>query len=375
LLYLKSMDSKNLCLTILDKAGVPINSPEPWSIHVKNEMLWDRVVSQHELGLGESYMDGWWECQAIDQMLTKLVTADAVSQLTPSLSIIWSAIKSNILNMQTKTRAAKNAKHHYNIGNELYERMLDSEMAYSCGYWKRAKNLNEAQLDKFDLICKKLKLEKGMTLLDIGSGWGGFLRHAVKNYGVIATGVSPADQQILLAKARSVGLNINFYQMDYRDLTGRFDRIVSIGMMEHVGPKNFKEFFEKCEELLTDDGIMLHHLISSTRSQYETDGFFNRYIFPGGVIPSPAQITRAAEDIFVLEDVHNFGLDYDKTLMSWHRNISQKWDEIPEYDIRFKRMWDYYLLASAAGFRSRNLNLNQYVFRKEGILEPYIANR
>jgi cyclopropane-fatty-acyl-phospholipid synthase len=320
-------------------------------------------------------MDGWWECQAIDQMLTKLVTADAVSQLTPSLPIIWSAIKSNILNMQTKTRAAKNAKHHYNIGNELYERMLDSEMAYSCGYWKRAKNLNEAQLDKFDLICKKLKLEKGMTLLDIGSGWGGFLRHAVKNYGVIATGVSPADQQILLAKARSVGLNINFYQMDYRDLTGRFDRIVSVGMMEHVGPKNFKEFFEKCEELLTDDGIMLHHLISSTRSQYETDGFFNRYIFPGGVIPSPAQITRAAEDIFVLEDVHNFGLDYDKTLMSWHRNISEKWDEIPEYDIRFKRMWDYYLLASAAGFRSRNLNLNQYVFRKEGILEPYIANR
>ena len=375
MLYLKNMDSKKLCLAILDNAGVPVNSSEPWSIQVKNELLWDRVVSQHELGLGESYMDGWWECQEIDQMLAKLVTVDAASQLTPSFSVVLSATKSNILNMQTKKRAAKNAKHHYNIGNNLYERMLDHEMAYSCGYWKQAKDLNEAQWNKFDLVCKKLKLEKGMTLLDIGSGWGGFLRHAVKNYGVHATGISPADQQILLAKERSAGLDINFYQTDYRDFTGRFDRVVSIGMMEHVGPKNFRKFFKKCDNLLADDGIMLHHLISSTRSQYETDGFFNRYIFPGGVIPSPAQITKAAEELFVLEDVHNFGLDYDKTLMSWHKNISEKWDEIPEYDIRFKRMWNYYLLASAAGFRSRSLNLNQYVFRKEGKLEPYISVR
>jgi len=369
------MDSKKLCLAILDQAGVPINSSEPWSIHVKNQRLWDRVVSQHELGLGESYMDGWWECQEIDQMLTRLVTAEAAAQLTPSLSLILSALKSNILNMQTKARASKNAKHHYNIGNDLYERMLDSEMAYSCGYWKQAKDLNEAQSNKFDLICKKLKLEKGMSLLDIGSGWGGFLRHAVKNYGVRAVGISPADQQILLAKERSAGLDINFYQMDYRDFTGRFDRIVSVGMMEHVGPKNFREFFKKCDELLDANGIMLHHLISSTRSQNQTDGFFNRYIFPGGVIPSPSQITKAAEDLFVLEDVHNFGLDYDKTLMSWHKNINEKWDEIPEYDMRFKRMWNYYLLASAAGFRSRSLNLNQYVFRKGGILEPYIPVR
>jgi cyclopropane-fatty-acyl-phospholipid synthase len=369
------MDSKKLCLTILDQAGVSINSSEPWSIQVKNERLWDRVVSQHELGLGESYMDGWWECQAIDQMLTKLVTVNAAAQLTPSLSVLFSALKSNIFNLQTKARAAKNAKHHYNIGNDLYERMLDSEMAYSCGYWKEATNLDQAQLNKFDLICKKLKLEKGMTLLDIGSGWGGFLRYAVKNYGAQATGISPADQQILLAKERSAGLKLDFYQMDYRDFTGRFDRIVSVGMMEHVGPKNFREFFNKCDELLAHDGIMLHHLISSTRSQNRTDGFFNRYIFPGGVIPSPSQITKAVEDLFVLEDVHNFGIDYDKTLMCWHKNINEKWDELPEYDNRFKRMWNYYLLASAAGFRSRSLSLNQYVFRKEGILEPYSSIR
>ena len=369
------MSSKELCLSILEKAGVPINSHEPWSIHVKNEKLWDRVASQHQLGLGEAYMDGWWECQAVDEMLTRLLTVDATSFLKPSIPLIASTLKSKIVNMQTKSKAAKNAKHHYNIGNDLYTRMLDSEMAYSCGYWQSAKTLDEAQIAKFDLICRKLKLEKGMTLLDIGSGWGGLLRHAVKNYGVIATGISPADQQIILAKEKSAGLDINFVQKDYRDLTGRFDRIVSVGMMEHVGPKNFREFFEKCDELLGDDGIMLHHLISSSRAQVDTDPFFNRYIFPGGVIPSPGQITTAVEKLFVLEDVHNFGLDYDTTLMHWFKNVNAKWSEIPQYDVRFKRMWNYYLLASAAGFRARNLQLNQYVFRKNGSLGPYIPVR
>jgi cyclopropane-fatty-acyl-phospholipid synthase len=369
------MTSKELCLSILKKADVPINSHEPWSIHVKNEKLWDRVTSQNQLGLGEAYMDGWWECEALDEMLTRLLSVDATSFLKPSISLIASTWKSKIVNMQTKSKAAMNAKHHYNIGNDLYTRMLDSEMAYSCGYWQSAKTLNDAQIAKFDLICRKLKLEKGMTLLDIGSGWGGLLRHAVKNYGVIATGISPADQQIILAKEKSAGLKINFMQMDYRDLTGRFDRIVSVGMMEHVGPKNFKEFFTKCHELLVDDGVMLHHLISSTESQSETDPFFKRYIFPGGVIPSPGQITSAAERLFVLEDVHNFGLDYDKTLMEWFKNINAAWEQIPQYDLRFQRMWNFYLLASAAGFRARNLHLNQYVFRKGGVLAPYLPVR
>ena len=369
------MSSKELCLSILEKCNVPLGSSEPWSIHVKNEKLWDRITSQHQLGLGEAYMEGWWECQDIDEMLTRLLSVDATSFLKPSIPLIASTLKSKIVNMQTKSKAAKNAKHHYNIGNDLYTRMLDSEMAYSCGYWQNAKTLDEAQIAKFDLICRKLKLEKGMTLLDIGSGWGGLLRHAVRNYGVIATGISPADQQILLAREKSAGLNINFVQMDYRELTGRFDRIVSVGMMEHVGPKNFKEFFAKCDELLVEDGIMLHHLISNTVPQSNTDPFFNRYIFPGGVIPSPGQITQAAEGRFVLEDTHNFGLDYETTLLQWHKNINSKWDEIPQYDLRFRRMWNYYLLASAAGFKSRNLHLNQYVFRKGGVLGAYLPVR
>ncbi|NCV81769.1 MAG: cyclopropane fatty acyl phospholipid synthase [Actinobacteria bacterium] len=369
------MNSKALCHSILATAEIPINSHEPWSIHVHNEKLWDRIISQHQLGLGEAYMDGWWDCQAVDQMLTRLLSINVISLLRPSPTVVLTALKSTLFNRQTKSRAAKNAKHHYNIGNELYSRMLDKEMAYSCAYWKDATTLDQAQINKFDLICRKLKLEPGMKLLDIGSGWGGLLRHAVKNYGVIGYGISPAENQIEGARQRSVGLDITYMQQDYRELTGEFDRVVSVGMMEHVGPKNLRTFFTQCDRLLSRNGLMLHHTITSTYSKSSTDPFFDRYIFPGGVIPSPAQICQAAEKLFIIEDVHNFGLDYDRTLLAWYENINRRWSEIPQYERRFQRMWNYYLLASAAGFRARNLNLMQFVFRKNGPQERYISER
>lgn len=353
-----------MLLEILDRAGIAVNGSEPWSIRIHNEKIWDRIISQQQLGLAESYMDGWWDCDAIDQFLDKLLRVDVLSYFKPTPTTIAHAIKSNLLNRQTKKRAAANAKYHYNIGNDLYSRMLDNEMAYSCGYWAKANSLDEAQINKFDLICRKIKLEPGMRLLDIGSGWGGFLRHAVKNYGVVGTGISPAENQITLAREKSSGLEITYLQQDYRDLKGEFDRIVSVGMMEHVGPKNLKTFFEKCNQLLANDGMMLHHTISSNVTKLVTDPFFDRYIFPGGVLPSLAQISGASENRFIVEDVHNFGPYYDTTLLAWYQNINSKWSEIPEYDERFRRMWNYYLLSSAAGFRSRNLQLLQVVFRR-----------
>lgn len=369
------MNSKLLCQSILSTAGVPINSHEPWSIQVHEDRLWNRIISQHQLGLGEAYMDGWWDCQAIDQMLTRLLSIKVVSLLRPSPRVLFTAFKSKVLNRQSKSRAASNAKYHYNIGNDLYSRMLDTEMAYSCAYWKDATTLDQAQINKFDLICKKLNLAPGMKVLDIGSGWGGLLRHAVKNYGVTGVGISPADNQISGARERSAGLDITFLQQDYRELQGNYDRVISVGMMEHVGPKNLRTFFSKCDELLKQDGMMLHHTITSTYSKSSTDPFFDRYIFPGGVIPSPAQISRAAEKLFIIEDVHNFGLDYDRTLLAWYENINKRWTEISHYDERFRRMWNYYLMASAAGFRARNLHLMQLVFRKNGPLESYTAVR
>ncbi len=369
------MSSANVALGILEAAGVPTNGPQPWSIQVHNERLWDRVISQRQLGFGESYMDGWWDCPELDTMISKLLAINPLEYFKPSPTLALHAVRSYLRNNQTKNRAAKNAKHHYNIGNDLYTRMLDQEMVYSCGYWARASTLAEAQLAKFDLICRKLDLKPGMRLLDIGSGWGGFLRYAVKNYHVVGTGISPAENQIDLARQKSVGLHINFIQQDYRDLQGKFDRIVSIGMMEHVGPKNYRVFFEKCDDLLEVHGQMLHHTISSNLTKQVTDPFFERYIFPGGVLPSLAQIAKAAENLFVIEDVQNFGPDYDRTLMEWHKNISSTWHEIPQYDERFKRMWNYYLLASAAGFRTGNLQLLQCVFQRNGQRPTYIASR
>lgn len=369
------MSSKSIAIDILSQAGIPLNSSEPWSIHIHNERFWDRVISQKQLGLAESYMDGWWNCEAIDVMLTKLLTINVLDILKPSPALAFHVAQSILRNNQTKKRASSNAKHHYNIGNDLYTRMLDKNMAYSCGYWAKAKTLDEAQEAKFDLIARKLQLEPGMRLLDIGSGWGGFLRYVTKKYKVSAVGISPADNQIELARANSQGYDIEFIQQDYRDLTGTFDRITSIGMMEHVGPKNYSAFFAKCDELLSPDGMMLHHTIASNVTKQVTDPFFDRYIFPGGVLPSLAQIARASEKKFIIEDVHNFGPDYDKTLMQWYANINNVWDEIPQYDERFRRMWNYYLLASAAGFRSGDLQLLQNVFHRKGVRETYVTAR
>lgn len=369
------MSSKEVASKILAAAGIPINGSEPWSIQVHNESLWDRVISQKQLGFAESYMDGWWDCQELDVMITKLLAVDPLEHLKPSPALAFHVAKSHLRNNQTKSRAEANAKHHYNIGNDLYSRMLDQEMVYSCAYWANASTLGAAQLAKFDLICRKLELKPGMKLLDIGSGWGGFLRYAVKNYGVEATGISPADNQINLAREKSEGLGITFIQQDYRDLQGQFDRIVSIGMMEHVGPRNYKTFFQKCDDLLVPGGRMLHHTISSNLTKNATDPFFERYIFPGGVLPSLSQIAGAVDDLFVIEDVHNFGPDYDRTLLEWHKNISAKWHEIPQYDERFRRMWNYYLLASAAGFRAGNLQLLQCVFQRVGQRPTYVTAR
>ena len=367
--------AKRAILELLEAAEIPLNGDQPWSLHVKDERLWQRVMSQKQLGLGEAYMDGWWECAAIDEMLTRLLAVDLKKVLKPNVALVLAFLRSSFVNRQRFGQAARNAKFHYNIGNDLYQRMLGKEMVYSCAYWENANNLDEAQANKLDLICRKLHLEPGMKVLDIGSGWGGFLRHAVKNYGVHGVGISPADQQNLLAKQLSAGLDIDFQQKDYREMSGKFDRVVSVGMMEHVGPKNLKSFFKKCSDLLTPDGVMLHHTIGSTFSKNVTDPFFDKYIFPGGVLPSLAQISRAVEKELIIEDVHNFGPNYDPTLMAWKSNISARWHEIPQYDRRFQRMWEYYLLASAAGFRARRLQLFQVVLRKEGQLSEYRSVR
>lgn len=368
--------AKTVLADLLELADVKINGPRPFDIQVDDERFYKRVLKDRELGLGESYMDGWWHAKSLDGLVERMLSADLRSKLRlhPKLAVklAWSAIR----NRQTLEKARKNAAHHYNIGNDLYERMLDKRMIYSCGYWKNAKNLDEAQEAKLDLICRKLELKPGMTLLDIGCGWGGFAEYAARKYKVKVTGITPASEQVKVAIARTAGLPVEILQKDYREVTGSFDRIVSIGMLEHVGPKNYKNFFKHCHKMLKNDGIMLHHTIGSNQSIHATDPWMDKYIFPGGVLPSLPQIGKAVENNLIIEDVQNFGPDYDKTVRAWYANFVKHYPELKDkYDERFFRMWEFYLLACAGVFRARGMQLWQIVMRKIEPTKTYIAAR
>ena len=356
---------------LLQKADVAINGRRPWDIRVNNQRLYRRVMAQGTLGFGEAYMDGWWDTEALDQLIARLLNA-RLDRHFRSFVVLMAALKAKLLNCQSLRRAYQVGEHHYNIGNDLYREMLDERMIYSCGYWKNAVDLDQAQRDKLDLTCRKLHLEKGQKVLDIGCGWGGTARFMAEEYGVEVVGVTISTAQAELARDNCRGLPIDIRVQDYRQLEGRFDRIVSIGMFEHVGYKNYGTYFQKVRELLDDDGLFLLHTIGGNTPSEKTDPWIDRYIFPNGMIPSSQQITSAYEGLFVLEDWHNFGPDYDRTLMAWNDNFQRAWPQLKEhYDERFRRMWTYYLLACAGSFRARENQLWQIVLSKEGLPGGY----
>lgn len=366
----RSSRSAGHAMALLEKAGIALDGPGDGDLQVYDERFYGRVLRDRELGLGESYQAGWWGARRVDKFIAKILEVDLANEIRSSPRLLAFAALAKVWNRQTLRRAATNASAHYDIGNDLYERMLDRRMVYSCGYWADADNLDDAQEAKLQLICDKLKLEPGMHLLDIGCGWGGLAQYAAERYGVRVTGVSLAAQQVKVATQRCQGLEVDIKQLDFRHVKGRFDRVVSVGMLEHVGPKNYQAFFDASYELLASDGIALHHTIGSSTTKNHTDPWFDKYIFPAGVIPSLEQLGAATQGKWVVEDIHNFGPDYDKTLLAWHNNINQVWDEIPRYDEHFRRTWQYYLLSSAASFRVRALHLWQIVMRPARRVAP-----
>lgn len=362
--------ARQLVDELLTIAGIEVGGSADHDIQIHDERFYGRVIRDRELGLGETYQEGWWDSPRLDKTLALVMESQIKHRITRSPRLIALALRARAQNMQTVRRAAQNASAHYDIGNDLYERMLDKRMIYSCGYWDKAADLDAAQEAKLDLICAKLHLEPGMRLLDIGCGWGGFAQYAAERYGVHVTGISPAAEQVKVAAERCKGLDVDIQQRDFREMTGSYDRIVSIGMLEHVGPQNYQTFFDRNKELLAPGGIMLHHTIGSNLTKNHTDPWFDKYIFPGGVTPSIEQLGAATRRWWALEDVHNFGPDYDKTLMAWHGNIGRRWNEIPSYGEHFRRTWDYYLMGSACAFRTRHLQLWQIVWRRAGTPSP-----
>jgi cyclopropane-fatty-acyl-phospholipid synthase len=378
-LYIRGTSSSQEAVQeLLDKADIKINGNRPWDIQVHNPKLYDRVFQQGSLGLGEAYMDGWWDCAALDQFFDRVFRAQLECHVSSNWTLLWHGIKAKILNLQTKERSQVVGKEHYDLGNLLYGKMLDSSMTYSCGYWHMAETIEQAQQAKLDLICKKLQLAQGMKLLDIGCGWGGLACYAAKHYGVEVVGITISREQAEYAQERCKGLPVTILFQDYRDLTTQFDRVVSVGMFEHVGYKNYREFMEVVDRCLKDDGLFLLHTIGGNSSTASCDPWINKYIFPNSMLPSMVQISAAIENIFIMEDWHNFGPHYDTTLLSWHKNFVTSWPNIKDecgYDERFYRMWSYYLLSCAGLFRAREAQLWQLVLSKKGHVARYDSIR
>ena len=355
---------KQMITNLLAHADIQINGKRPWDIQVNNDDLYSRVMAGGSLALGESYMAGWWHCEAIDQLIYKILRAGLDKKLK-CLPESWNLFKARLFNQQRKSKTYVIGEKHYDVGNDLYKNMLDKRMNYSCGYWKDAKNLDEAQDAKLDLICRKLKLEPGMTVLDIGCGWGSFAKFAAEKYQTRVLGITVSKQQVDLARKLCRALDIEIRLQDYRDLKEEFDRIVSIGMFEHVGYKNYRKFMQVVDRCLKENGLFLLHTIAGNKSVKTGEAWISKYIFPNSMLPAANQVTNAYEGIFKLEDWHNFGTYYDKTLMAWHKNFNKNWDKIKTYyDERFRRMWNYYLLSCAGSFRTHKNQLWQIVFSK-----------
>jgi len=360
---------------ILDLAGIKIDGNNPWDIKVHNSKLYQRILSGGSLALGESYMDGWWDVKQLDEFFYKLLSAKLDKKVI-NPKIILQVAKSKLLNMQTFSRSKKVAEQHYDLGNDFYEKMLDKNMQYTCGYWKNAKTLDKAQEYKLNLICQKLKLKKGDKVLELGCGWGGFAKFASEKYECHVTGYNISKEQVEFARERCKGLSVEIVHKDYRLAEGMYDKIVSVGLCEHVGYKNYKRFMQIASKCLRDKGLFLLHTIGKDISVVATDPWISKYIFPNSMLPSSKQLMSASEKIFVMEDWHNIGAHYDKTLMEWHNNFEKNWDLFRErYGDRFYRMWTYYLLSCAGLFRARRAQLWQIVFSKNGVPSGYESIR
>ncbi len=373
---MKNNKAKNTIENLLSFAGIKIGGNNPWDIKVFNEKFYTRAIADGSLGIGEAFMENWWDCAQPDEFFSRILQTDLESRIRTNWNMIPVILTIKLLNKQSQSHAFINGQKHYDLGNDLFSCMLDKRMMYSCGYWKDATSLDEAQEKKLDLCCRKLNLKPGMHVLDIGCGWGGFAKFAAENYLVNVTGITVSNEQAELGKKVCKGLPVEIKILDYRDLNENFDCIISIGMFEHVGFKNYRHYMQIVNRCLKDNGLFLLQTIGSTTSDGFTDPWIARYIFPGSMLPSIKLIGESIEGLFVMEDLHNFGPDYDKTLMAWHENFLQNWNTLKgKYDERFFRMWKYFLLICAGSFRARKNQLWQIVLSKKGVPGGYSSIR
>lgn len=368
-------DAKKIITDMLASADIRINGDRPWDIHVHNEDLYRRALRQGTLGAGEAYMEGWWDCEQMDEMFYKAISGRLEHSFSDAGLAAW-ALKAyqSLFNLQTGRKAFEVGEKHYDFGNDMFAWMLGPTMNYSCAYWNEADNLDVAQIAKMDLICRKLDLKPGMSVLDIGCGWGALLRYMADKYDIKGTGISVSREQIAYAKSQSPG--IDWRVEDYHELSGQYDRIVSVGMFEHVGCKNYPDFMRTVRRLLKPEGLFLLHTIGANHQRLGTDPWINKYIFPNGMLPSQKNLVSSFIDLFIMEDWHNFGADYDRTLMAWNKRFEQGCKENKfRHTEEMRRMFRYYLLSCAGAFRARDIQLWQVVLSPQGVAGGYKSQR
>jgi cyclopropane-fatty-acyl-phospholipid synthase len=352
---------------LLGEADITINGDRPWDLQVRDPRAYERVLHDGSIGFGEAFMEGWLDCRRVDQMAARAYRAE-LSHKVDIRTALFEAFKSKINPFGSRSRSYEIGKKHYDIGNDLFEIMLDRYMIYSCGYWRRAESLDQAQEDKLAITCRKLMLEPGMRLLDIGCGWGGLARYATEHHDVSVVGVTVSRQQLELGRRICAGYPVELRYQDYREVPDRFDRIVSVGMFEHVGRRHFKEFFEACDRCLEPSGIALLHTVGYLQEDV-INPWYDKYIMPGVEFPTIKNIVDAADGRFVLEDFHTWeGAHYDKTLMAWFERFDAGWVRLgSRYNDVFYRMWKLYLQSCAGAFRAERMRIWQLVFSKNGI--------
>ena len=361
---------------LLEGSGVTLDGPYPWDIRVLDERFFARVFAQGSLGFGESYVDAWWDADDLEECMTRLVR-HGVNQRAGGIAPRLVAWRHKVANVQRGVGAWKVGRRHYDLGDDLFEAMLGRRLVYSCAYWNAADDLDAAQEAKLDLVCRKLRLQPGMRVLDVGCGWGEALKYAAERYGATGVGVTISENQSITARRLCAGLPVEIRLADYRTLENEsFDRIFSIGMFEHVGPHNHSTYFRAVRRCLAPDGLFLLHTIGTERGNGLPDPWIERYIFPNSAIPRLDHLLSASIPHFAVEDLHNFGLDYVRTLRAWRERFDEAWPQLePRYGATFRRLWHYYLAASIASFRSRWNHLWQFVFAPQDRVETYRSVR
>ncbi len=339
-----------------------------FTMHIKAPAAVRAILRNMTLGFGESYMDGLIE---IDGPLSNI--GRIVSENQTAFTKLRFDNLTHLTHRNVKRNQKRFIQHHYDLGNDFYKLWLDQSLSYSCAYFRQPSDtLEQAQTQKIRYLLAKLQLQKGQRLLDIGSGWGRLLITAAKEYGVTGLGVTLSEQQLKgsrqAAKAAGVAKQVTFELCNYQDLADRgeiFDRIISVGMFEHVGRGNHKYYYQAVKDMLAPNGLSVLHTITH-ETEKAIDTWTDRYIFPGGYIPSTREVVAALPKYdFRLLDYENLRLHYAMTLEEWQRRFEKNRATVLKmYDERFYRMWDLWLASSAAGFRYGELNLSQFVLSK-----------